>query len=102
MVNLVEGPTFSIPKYDSNGNFTSTTKDYSQSWKWWNQTDAMHAHNWYGSIGVGFQITWPQLPLSFYIVKRFKINQYAGFEWVGNQPNTGNLDFVLSIVGFYF
>jgi len=102
MVNLVEGPKFSIPRLDSNGNVTGTTLDSSQAWKWWEQTDALQAHNWYGSIGVGFQVTWPQLPLSFYIVKRFKINQYSGFEWVGNQPNTGNLDFVLSIVGYYF
>ncbi|HNZ27365.1 MAG TPA: outer membrane protein assembly factor BamA [Spirochaetota bacterium] len=115
MVNLIEGPVKKLPKLDASGNVISSDGyyDYTNSWMWWNQLEANDWYdenmsnwygvdNWYGSVGVGFQITFPQLPLSFYVVKRFKINSYSGFEWVSNQPETGNLDFVLSIVGFYF
>ncbi len=120
MVNLVEGPTRSIPRLGDYGTILSTGSsyiydtDYTYSWMWWNQDRGQYKwynqdmkswwniDNWYGSIGVGVQLTLPQLPLSFYIVKRFKINNYAGFEWVQNSPGTANLDFVLSIVGYYF
>ncbi|HOL56637.1 MAG TPA: outer membrane protein assembly factor BamA [Spirochaetota bacterium] len=115
VVNLVEGPIKVLPLIDKNGNVISKNGSYddSKAWMWWNQlesnkwyeesmTNWYGIENWYGSMGVGFQITFPQLPLSFYVVKRFKVNPYSGFEWVTNQPETGNLDFVLSIVGYYF
>lgn len=115
VVNLVEGPIKTLPLLDKDGNVISSSGSYddSKAWMWWNQlesnkwynekmTNWYGVENWYGSIGVGFQITFPQLPLSFYVVKRFKVNPYTGFEWVTNQPETGNLDFVLSIVGYYF
>ncbi|OHD10729.1 MAG: outer membrane protein assembly factor BamA [Spirochaetes bacterium GWC1_27_15] len=130
MVNLVEGPTRKVPFVldgnvgDSSGTVINKIDD-SFSWMWWNQnrsqldsdgnllskgndwynkdmTNWWGVENWYGSVGVGLQLTLPQLPLSFYVVKRFKINQYSGFEWVHNSPGTANLDFVLSIVGYYF
>ena len=80
---------------------------------WWEQkqsnsfydntmTDWYGLENWYGSVGLGIQLTIPQLPLSFYVVKRFQVNYNGGFEWVGNTPNSPNLDFVLSMVGIYF
>ncbi|HOV15479.1 MAG TPA: BamA/TamA family outer membrane protein, partial [Spirochaetota bacterium] len=116
MVNLIEGPTFKRPLVEDgqiksvNGSIQTTT-DYSNSWMWWNQTrdnswystnaynkedmkNWYSVDNWYGSLGVGVQLALPQLPLSFYIVKRFKINQYSGFEWIHNSPGTANLDFV--------
>nr|HPO49913.1 BamA/TamA family outer membrane protein [Spirochaetota bacterium] len=124
MVNLVEGPTRKIPITSDGGILTSNgSKSYltddSNSWMWWEQNSSNSWYsknsydkedmknwysidNWYGSLGVGIQLALPQLPLSFYIVKRFKINQYSGFEWVHNSPGTANLDFVLSIVGYYF
>jgi len=64
--------------------------------------DPFGIDNWYGSIGVGVELTFPQLPLSFFVVKRFKLNYYGGLEWIQDQWETGNLDFVLSIVGYYF
>lgn len=91
MVNLIEGPD---------------PDNFEDSWEWWKSDDPdyqpLGIDNWYGSIGVGFELTFPQLPLSFFIVKRFKINYNSGIEWLYNQPNSANLDFVLSIVGFYF
>ncbi|MBR6199893.1 MAG: outer membrane protein assembly factor BamA [Spirochaetales bacterium] len=115
MINLVEGPMRKIPTVYSDGNIVSSYSysDDANSWQWWNQTESNRWYddrmtnwygvdNWYGSVGLGFQITFQQLPLSFYVVKRFKINGYSGFEWVCNQPDTGNLDFVISIVGYYF
>jgi len=108
MVNLIEGPTRTI------GGTTESNK----AWEWWNQTPNYKANtydiynpsmtnwwavnNWYGSVGIGLELTIQQLPLSFFLVKRFKISGYGGFEWVNNSPGTANLDFVLSIVGFYF
>jgi outer membrane protein assembly complex protein YaeT len=98
MVNLVSGPA-----YDKNYNYS-----FENSWIWW-KTDPKHyqpmgIENWYGSIGVGLEFTFPQLPLSFFVVKRFKINYYSGFEWVQDSlySKTGYLDFILSITGFYF
>lgn len=85
MVNLITGP--------GGGN--------NENWRWWNQQNFMGWENWYGSVGVGVQLTIPQLPLSFYVVKRFKVNYYGGFEWVGD-PNMANLDFVIGMVGAYF
>jgi outer membrane protein assembly factor BamA len=125
MVNLIQGPTRQVPYLDPKTGTPQTVNgvqlartDDSLAWRWWDQyrgnpdpsiryynsnmLDWYSMENWYGSIGVGFQLTLPQLPLSFYIVKRFKINQYSGFEWVNSSPGTANLDFVLSIVGFYF
>ncbi len=71
---------------------------------WWKNDlpgyDAMGIDKWFGSIGGGIEITFPQLPLSFFVVKRFKINYYTGFEWMNN--NIGGIDFVLSMVGYYF
>ncbi|MCG8572291.1 MAG: BamA/TamA family outer membrane protein, partial [Spirochaetes bacterium] len=90
MVNLLSGPT------------VGGSYDEYETWKFWNEDYAMLWENWYGSVGFGIQLTIPQLPLSFYVVKRFKVNYHGGFEWVGTSPTTGNLDFVLSIVGMYF
>ncbi|MCK4799263.1 MAG: outer membrane protein assembly factor BamA, partial [Spirochaetes bacterium] len=90
MVNLISGPI----ELDVHGGYTA--------WRWWEKSEWCGLDNWYGSIGVGIQLTFPQLPLSFFVVKRFKINYYAGFEWVTNSPSTGNIDFILSITGFYF
>lgn len=119
MVNLVEGPTRRYVVTDVTGAPVTIdgnpyyATDYSNSWMWWNQLESNDFYNdemtnwyglenWYGSVGVGFQIVIPQLPLSFYVVKRFKVNYNGGFEWVGNDPDSPNLDFVLSIVGMYF
>lgn len=103
MVNLVEGPTANIDG--------KSVSDPDTAWMWWNQHDS-HLENdraawysldkWYGSIGLGVQLTIPQLPLSFYVVKRFKVSGNGGFEWVGSSPEIGNIDFVISIVGMYF
>lgn len=89
MINLVSGPYPNEPE---------------NSWMWWKNDDKnyqpMGIDNWYGSIGVGIELTFPQLPLSFFVVKRFKVNYYSGFEWQSN--NVGGIDFVLSMVGYYF
>ena len=104
LVNLIVGP--SDPYYDYTYNKTDGELVYADQWKWWKDPSWQSWHsaidNWYGSVGVGFEITLQQLPLSFYIVKRFKINPYIGIEWVNTSPSTGDLDFVLSIVGAYF
>jgi outer membrane protein assembly complex protein YaeT len=117
MVNLVEGPRRKVQTQDQYGNIYANSYSYDDSyaWMWWNQLKANKdgfnyemsnwygIENWYGSIGVGFELTIQQLPLSFYIVKRFKINSNLGFEWIHeNNSSTGDLDFVLSIVGYYF
>lgn len=119
IVNLVEGPKRRFVYTDSNGNaitsgdsvIYSTSSD--DAWRWWDQTENNKWYNkdmsnwygmenWYGSIGLGVQLAIPQLPLSFYIVKRFQINYQGGFEWCGNVANSPNLDFVLSMTGIYF
>jgi outer membrane protein assembly factor BamA len=81
-VNLLNGPT-------------SDT-----AWQWWNNKDGMGINNWYFSIGAGVEITFPQLPLSFFVIKRFKLNYFSGIEWQTTQST--NVDLVLSMVGFYF
>lgn len=88
MVNLVSGPY---------------PDEIENSWMWWKidkNYDPMGIDHWYGSIGGGIQLTIPQLPLSFYVVKRFKVNYYTGFEWQSNK--IGGIDFVLSMVGYSF
>jgi outer membrane protein assembly factor BamA len=119
IVNLIEGPKRRFVYTDSNGNaitsgdsvIYSTSSD--DAWRWWDQTENNKWYNkdmsnwygmenWYGSIGLGVQLAIPQLPLSFYIVKRFQINYQGGFEWCGNVANSPNLDFVLSMTGIYF
>jgi outer membrane protein insertion porin family len=111
LVNLVEGPTSLKPRLDPDGNVVIVGNspqfltDDEYAWKWWASAEnynPMGIENWYGSMGVGLQLTFPQLPLSFFVIKRFKINQYSGFQWMDDQPSSGNLDFVLSIVGYYF
>jgi outer membrane protein assembly complex protein YaeT len=104
MVNLLQGP--SNPYYDYTYDKKNGELVYGDQWKWWSDPSwkswQAATNNWYGSVGVGFEITLQQLPLSFYIVKRFKINPYMGIEWTNTSPVTGDLDFVLSIVGAYF
>ena len=104
MFNLVEGPSKIV--YDDDD---TRMRDTTNSWAWWASSKETGWHdtyeplgidNWYGSIGAGLQITFPQLPLSFYVVKRFKINYFTGFEWQGNY--VGGVDFVLSMTGVYF
>ena len=88
MVNLISGP------YPG---------EIENSWMWWKVApnyDPMGIDHWYGSVGGGIQLTIPQLPLSFYVVKRFKINYFTGIEWQSNK--IGGIDFVLSMVGYYF
>ncbi len=120
IVNLIEGPKRNYMLTDEKTGNTITVDgevlygyDSSNSWMWWEQkqsnsfyndtmTDWYGLENWYGSVGLGVQLTIPQLPLSFYVVKRFQVNYNGGFEWVGNTPNSPNLDFVLSMVGIYF
>jgi outer membrane protein assembly factor BamA len=104
-INLIQGPY--IERKDNDGN---TYKDRSKSWQWWSAEKTSYLDqrsyqpfgidNWFFSIGGGVEITFPQLPLSFFVVKRFKINHYTGFEWQTN--NVGGLDFVLSMVGVSF
>jgi len=99
MINLIEGPY----RYTDAGH-----RDDSVSWAWWKDNgpgyQPMGIDNWYGSIGAGLEFTFPQLPLSFFVVKRFKINYFTGIEWIQDDSysKTGYLDFVLSIVGYYF
>lgn len=103
MVNLVQGPQVYV---NHRGN---VIRDNSRAWEWWSGDNNKYPgyepfgiDNWYGSFGVGVELTFPQLPLSFFVVKRFKLNYYGGLEWTQDQRETGNLDFVLSIVGYYF
>ncbi len=119
IVNLVQGPVRKYTLTDKNGTPITVdgesvySSDSTYSWMWWEQlytnrdydksmTNWYGLENWYGSIGAGLQLVLPQLPLSFYVVKRFQVNYQGGFEWVGNVPNSPNLEFVLSMVGFYF
>lgn len=119
LVNLVEGPIKKYVLTDRNGDALTSNgetyygNNYDNSWMWWEQTEKNKFYNkdmtnwyglenWYGSFGLGVQLAIPQLPLSFYIVKRFRFNYHGGFEWVGNVPNSPNLDFVLSMTGMYF
>ncbi len=116
--NLIEGPRVYYTKTKNNSE-KSTYVTSEDAWQWWNKDIAnnndhsyvkdvnqpfynpMGIDNWYGSVGFGIELTFPQLPLSFFIVKRFKINYYSGIEWQLNK-NTADLDFVLSMVGVAF
>lgn len=111
--NLIEGPKVYYRKNNK------TYVSYADSWQWWrgdfnnsfnytnkyvlpNQPkyDPLGIDNWYGSIGFGIELTFPQLPLSFFVVKRFKLNYYSGIQWQSNY--SADLAFVLSMVGVSF
>lgn len=111
--NLIEGPKI---YYTHKGDRYIS---YVDAWQWWrgdfntafnytnkyilpNQPkyDPLGIDNWYGSIGFGIELTFPQLPLSFFVVKRFKLNYYGGIYWQRNY--SADLAFVLSMVGVAF
>lgn len=68
---------------------------------------SMTIKDFYFSLGSGIQLTIPNFPMGFYMVKRFKYNEdnqlvwQAGDLFSGDDPESG-LDFVISFTLSYF
>jgi len=68
----------------------------------------MAIQDFYFSLGSGLQLTIPNFPMGFYLVKRFKYNENGALAWQGGdlfanpEDGTSGLDFVISFTLSYF
>ena len=68
----------------------------------------MSLTDFYFSLGSGLQLTIPNFPMGFYLVKRFKFNESGTLAWqagdlfANDENETSGLDFVISFTLSYF
>lgn len=91
-------------------NYFSWTNFFSCTGFWNDRNDltSMALEDFYFSFGSGIQLTIPNFPMGFYLVKRFKYDENNVFQWQSGdlfrneERPTSGIDFVLSFTLNYF